>query len=191
MYSTREEWLTAAIQEVRPLFLVEGYPIADRIRAACGFPANHSRNGRIGECHASTASADQHYEVLISPVLDDPRQVLAVLVHELCHTRPGSMNHGVNFSRAALAMGLAPGAAGWKATTPGQSFDALYGQILSGLGQYPHAALSVASTKKQSTRMLKAVCPSCGYTIRLTKKWADQGLPICGLDGSSMTLTAE
>jgi len=29
--------------------------------------------------------------------------------------------------------------------------------------------------KKQSTRMLKTECSECGYTIRLTKKWADLG----------------
>jgi hypothetical protein len=27
--------------------------------------------------------------------------------------------------------------------------------------------------------MLKALCLGCGYTIRLTKKWADMGLPTC------------
>jgi hypothetical protein len=68
------------------------------------------------------------------------------------------------------------------------------------LGQYPHGAITgrgeilVPPTepgdkpiilrpddrpKKQSTRMLKAECPECGYTIRLTKKWADVGLPRC------------
>jgi hypothetical protein len=37
--------------------------------------------------------------------------------------------------------------------------------------------------KKQSTRMLKAECPECGYTIRLAKKWAEVGLPSCPSDG--------
>jgi len=26
--------------------------------------------------------------------------------------------------------------------------------------------------------MLKAVCPETGYTVRLTRKWAEMGLPI-------------
>lgn len=29
------------------------------------------------------------------------------------------------------------------------------------------------------SRHRKAVCPSCGYTIRLSKKWADHGMPTC------------
>src|SRR4030088_2490873 len=35
---------------------------------------------------------------------------------------------------------------------------------------------------------LKADCPECGYTIRLTKKWADLGLPSCPTDGAPLTL---
>jgi hypothetical protein len=36
--------------------------------------------------------------------------------------------------------------------------------------------------------MLKAVCPACGYTVRLTKKWADLGLPLCHQDGEQFVL---
>ncbi|MDQ6920240.1 MAG: hypothetical protein M3256_12390 [Actinomycetota bacterium] len=36
--------------------------------------------------------------------------------------------------------------------------------------------------------MLKAECPECGYTIRLTKKWADVGLPSCPTDGGALAL---
>lgn len=31
----------------------------------------------------------------------------------------------------------------------------------------------------QTTRLLKATCPSCGYIIRVTMKWASRGLPRC------------
>lgn len=187
-YTTREEWLNAAIDELRPGFAAEGFPLSDRIRVACGFPANHSRNGRVGECHASTASADQHYEILISPVLADLWDVFAVLVHELCHTLPGCMNHGKNFAAAAFAMGLEAPNGKWKMTVPGAGFTARYQNILQGLDAYPHAELRVGTTKKQTTRLLKATCPCCGYTIRLTKTWADKGLPICSLDGATLQL---
>jgi len=33
--------------------------------------------------------------------------------------------------------------------------------------------------KKQTTRMIKAECPSCGYTARISQKWVDVGLPTC------------
>jgi hypothetical protein len=46
----------------------------------------------------------------------------------------------------------------------------------------------MATVSGQSTRMLKAECAECGYTIRLTKKWADVGLPSCPTDGAALTL---
>jgi hypothetical protein len=184
---TREDWLTQAIAEVRPIFSAEGLALAPRIRVACGFPAHAARNGRLGECHASAASADQHYEILISPVLDDKTRVFDVLIHELCHTLPGCMNHGLGFGKAAFAMGLEAPNGKWSSTVAGKGFADRYRDILDSLGEYPHAALSVGK-KTQSTRMLKAVCPSCGYSIRLTRRHADKGLPICSLDNSQFVL---
>ncbi len=81
--------------------------------------------------------------------------------------------------------------------------------LLPKLGQYPHGAIAgrgeilVPPTepgdkpiilrpddrpKKQSTRLLKAECPDCGYTIRLSKRWADLGLPTCPTDGAGLAL---
>lgn len=182
-YATREEWLTAAIEELRPVFDAVGKPVPQRIRPACGFPLGSKRSKAIGQCWADTASADKSIEILISPVLDNPVAVFEVLVHELCHATAGAMNHGVNFQRTAASMGLVDCGSGkesWKATKGDASFLPAYQAIIYGLGAYPHAALSFADAKKtQGTRMLKACCPSCGYTVRLTQKWADQGLPTC------------
>jgi len=189
LFPTREEWLLAAIDEVRAIFNAVRHPLSERIRVTCGFPSTASRSGAVGQCFASAASADQHYEVMVSPVLDDPREVMQVLIHELVHTLPGCMNHGITFQAAAMSLGLAPGASkGWKATIHSPAFDGMYAQIISGLGAYPHAHLKLGQTKKQSTRLLKAVCPCCGYTIRVTKVWADKGLPTCSLDGSQLRL---
>jgi predicted RNA-binding Zn-ribbon protein involved in translation (DUF1610 family) len=57
----------------------------------------------------------------------------------------------------------------WRVTRPTALFDEAFGTIIASLGDYPHAALSAERPKTQSTRMLKAVCPSCGYIIRLSK----------------------
>ena len=49
-------------------------------------------------------------------------------------------------------------------------------------GDYPHGALNSLpdGTKKQSTRLVKVLCPGCGYTLRTTRKWLDErGAPIC------------
>jgi hypothetical protein len=188
--TNREDWLSAAVSELRPFFDAIGAPLPANVRVTCGFPSNAKRSGAIGECWADTASADQTFEVLISPVLDEPLRVFDVLVHELCHATAGAMNHGVNFQRVAAAMGLAPSPtkAGWKATGRGPDFESNYGGIIASLGPYPHAALTMNSKKVQTTRMLKAVCPSCGYTVRLTAKWAAVGLPSCPSDSDTLNL---
>lgn len=188
--TNREDWLTAAVNELRPFFDTVGKPLPANVRVTCGFPSNAKRSGAIGECWADTASADKTFEVLISPTLDDPLHVFDVLVHELCHSTAGAMNHGINFQKVAALMHLVPslGPKGWKATGRGVHFEPTYGAIIDSLGPYPHAALTMSTKKTQGTRMLKAVCPSCGYTVRLTQKWAALGLPSCPQDSDTLNL---
>jgi ribosomal protein L37E len=191
IYATREEWLTAAVEEFRAVFAAQAVPIPAKVRVSCGFPSTAKRSGAIGECWADTASADKSMEIMVSPVLSDTYRVIDVLVHELCHTTAGAMNHGLSFQKVADAMHLVPSATkGYKATSGGDAFKQAFGPIIDGLGEYPHAQLSMSTRKVQATRMLKAVCPSCGYTIRLTHKWAAQGLPTCHKDGATFTLGA-
>ena len=182
-YSTREEWLTAGIEEVRSLFDLSGKSLPQQIRVSCGFPSTALRSGAIGECWINSASADGTFEILIHPKLADPVKVFEVLIHELCHATAGAFNHGVNFQKIAKAMHLQAIGSGrepWKSTEGSADFVPTYADIIASLGDYPHAELkSDRRIKKQTTRLLKATCPSCGYTVRLTQKWADQGLPTC------------
>jgi len=181
IHSTREAWLAAAVEELRPVFAATAAPIAARIRVACGFPSNARRSGAVGECWADTASADKTMEILISPTVADPAEVLAILIHELAHTTAGALNHGKAFANVCDQMGLVPDAAkGYKATSAGPQFDSLYAGILSGLEAYPHAELALSTKKTQSTRMLKCWCAHCGYTVRTTAKWLVNGAPLCG-----------
>lgn len=194
VYTSREDWLIAALGELRPAFDMAGFALPQAIRIACGFPSNARRSGAIGECWADTASADGTIEILISPTVADPAQVFEVLVHELSHSTAGAMNHGLPFQRVAAAMHLAPSSnskQAWKATGPAAGFYDAYAAIIASLGAYPHAALSFAERPKQTTRMLKAVCPGCGYTVRLSQKWAAMGLPLCGTDGEQFVIEGE
>lgn len=174
---TREDWLLLAVAALRLPFADAGLSIPT-VRVTCGFPSNAKRSGAIGECWSSKASDDGTVEILISPTVDQPRAVLEVLVHELVHAC-GHMNHGARFGAACVKVGLTPVGSSWKSTKGGSTFDDRYATVLAGLGPYPHAKLNIGrETKTQPTRMLKAVC-GCGYTIRLTAKWAAKGLPTC------------
>jgi hypothetical protein len=175
---TREDWLLLAVAALRQPFADAGLSIPT-VRVTCGFPSNAKRSGAIGECWSSKASDDGTVEILISPTVDQPRAVLEVLVHELVHAA-GHMNHGVRFGSACVKVGLTTAGSSWKATKGDSTFDDRYRTVLAALGPYPHAKLNMrVQAKTQPTRMLKALCPSCGYTIRLTAKWAATGLPTC------------
>jgi hypothetical protein len=181
--SNREQWLQDALNEVSPVFAGHGYPLPDKIRVTCGFPAGSRGGKRIGEHWSPVASDDAHHEILISPTLADSSRVLDVLVHELCHASTLGDGHGKKFGKIARLMKLE---GKLTATTGGDAFKQDMANILQGLGDYPHAKLNLSDRKKQGTRLLKAVCPACGYTVRVTAKWAVFGLPICPVDNVEM-----
>jgi len=180
-FSTREEWLNAAAQAIRPLFDEIGAADYPKFRVSCGFP----KGGRkaIGQAWSAKASGDATAEVFISPKLERLAEagqagVLDVLLHELIHVIDRNENgHKGPFRKMAKALGLEG-----KMTATVAS-DALATRLLhltAELGPYPHAQLSQLTIAKQSTRMLKVQCPGCGFICRTTQKWLDEvGTPTC------------
>jgi len=193
MYQTREQYLNAAVAELRPVFEANNFPLPDRIRVTCGFPSSKARSQHraIGEHWSPAASSDNHHEILISPVMDDPFEVFGILVHELCHAATDGDGHRGRFPHAARSLWLEGKPS---STTIGTTFRVNFAPLIESLGDYPHAALNIrAQTKTQSTRMLKAHCAVCGYTIRLSNKWAfkqdgTSNLPICPNDSFPLIL---
>lgn len=191
-HSTREDWLVAATEQLRPIFDLLGKPLPTRIRVTAGHPINFKRNRRLGDCHAAGDSADKSIEICVSPTVAKPLEVFIVLMSQLCRATAGALSYGSSYAVIASEMGLVPTnkttADEWKTCKGSPQFATLYGEMVSGLGDYPHAPLGVADARTQSTRMLKAFCPHCSYTVRLTSKWAAMGLPTCPLDGEVFTL---
>jgi len=180
MSETREEWLEGATARLRPIFDEQGYSIPDRVRVACGWPSRAgvaARNRRIGECWAAEASAERVCNIFISPCLDNPVEVLAVLVHELVHAVVGlGAKHGPIFRKCAVAVGLT---GKMTATTPTPELVECLNAL--GLPAYPHGKLTPGLKRtKQTTRLIRVVCPACGYTARIANKWLDEsGCPTC------------
>ncbi|WP_229398107.1 SprT-like domain-containing protein [Micromonospora okii] len=184
-FGTREEWLVEAVDMFVPIFAAVGAQLP-RVRVSVGWPGVSSRKGLhkvIGQCWASTVSADKVPQVFISPVLDDAGTVLATLAHELVHAVDDcASGHKAPFARLARGIGLA---GKMTATHAGDALAARLAEIADHLGPYPHARLSTgaagagAGEKKQTTRMIKCEC-GCGYAVRTTRKWLDSvGAPIC------------
>jgi hypothetical protein len=169
--SSREAWLNAFIAAARPVFAARGYEIPAKVRASIGFTSVGLRGKRIGECWSDQASADATFEIFIVPGMDDAERVADILTHELIHAAVGlKAGHGPKFGACARAMGLE---GKLTATVAGDSWRAWARPILKRLGALPHAKLTGATSgpKKQTTRMLKAECDECGFTVRGSRAW--------------------
>jgi hypothetical protein len=179
---TREQWLQAATDKLRPMFSEVGAELPKNIRVSCGWPTKRALAGNsglraIGQAFASSCSTEKLREVFISPCIAHAPTVLATLVHELVHAQDDCKNgHKAPFRRVAVALGLE---GKMTATFAGSELAGKLSAIAAEIGDYPHAPLDLSNLKKQSTRMIKVECPECGYTVRTTAKWIEIGLPTC------------
>jgi len=176
----REEWLTKLMHNLLPLF-EEAKPWSTtghkKWRVSCSFPGGGTARKRIGECWSEKNSESGYTEIFISPVLSKKDQVDHVLVHEMVHASVGvEHGHRAPFAKLARAIGLE---GKMTATTAGAELRKRLNAITSKMPAYPHGALSLSGRKKQSTRLIKLACPDCGYVVRTTNKWIEQGVPTC------------
>ena len=164
----REKYLNEAMGILKPLFLSHGHSIPDNIRISCGF-ARGSRKA-IGQCFNEKLSKDSTIEIFICPTQSDTNRVCDILAHELIHACYPLEGHKGNFRKCALDIGLT---GKMTATVASDKLNTwIDSNIKSKLGEYPHATVS-DSKKKQSTRLIKVACDSCGYTVRISRKWLD------------------
>jgi hypothetical protein len=186
---TREAWLELATVKLREGLFKRVGETVPVVRVSVGFPGGGSARKRIGEYWHARATTDQVPQVFISPVLSDAVQVLDVLVHELVHAVTPGDGHKAQFKRVALAVGLT---GKMTATVAGPALKAELEAMLAEIGPYPHGAINLQDRKKQTTRLLKAECQDCGYTVRVTRKWVEEaGTPLCPCNGASMEVKSE
>lgn len=174
---TREQWLEAGIEALREHFKECGYPLPDTVRVSVGFP--RARRKAVGQCWKGSCSKDGTNQIFISPVHTDGVSSLDTLAHELAHAALDCVgNHGAKFTRVCRAVGLTKG----KPTSASAGPELLkrLNSIAKQLGEYPHSPMSFKDQKKQTTRLLKVECASCGYVARVTAKWLEaMGAPLC------------
>lgn len=207
-FATREAWLIAAIDALRPRFAGIGAELPRNIRISVGFkPGTAAENAKTGGfTYRRRVSADKSSAVFISPELSDPVDVLRVLVHELLHVSDDcESGHRGTFAKRFRAIGMTGKTTHCDA---GETLRLELAMLASDLGEYPHAALSVTRRRmagepepeaprepdgsgpaKQGTRNIKIMCPveGCGNTARTTRKWLDAGLtPICPCSNRQM-----
>lgn len=176
----RENWLEEAVKHLNWLFKAEEMELPE-IRVSVGWPSKGglSKKRVVGQCWAGIAAKDGKVNIFISPMVDDAIEVLTILTHEMVHawTGPG-VGHKGEFVTGAKAVGLV---APWTSTPAGEDLIPHLTKIADDLGDYPHSALNPAESpvKKQTTRMKKASCACCDYTVRLARKWVEVAVPRC------------
>src|SRR5262249_8985533 len=134
-FTTREEWLEAAVEELRPAFTRAGYEIP-ALRVSVDRPAM-SKNG---QCHARSAAEDGRNHIFVSSALSAPVDVLKTLAHELAHAVDDCEHgHRAPFRRIATAVGLTGPSYVRSAWSEEGRVNAE--RIASALGAYPHRKL--------------------------------------------------
>lgn len=181
----REQWLTKVAEEFCWPRILKAGGENNPYRVSVGFPHGRGNASKaIGQCWPTQSSAGKTHEIFISPVLGNGFEATHVLLHECIHASDGNKNgHKGLFRKLAKAVGLA---GKMTATVPSEELALDIKLYLRSIEDYPHDKLSINSggDPKPGSRLLKAVCEDCGYTIRTTQKWIDEvGLPTCACGG--------
>lgn len=198
-HGSREAWLRAATDGLRPYFANFGLAIPAAIRFSIAFTSQGKKAKVAGEVWPASATEDGHCELIVRADFADPLDVLGILVHQLTHAAlPPEAKHGKLFRDAALRIGLG---GQMRNALPGAALRERLNELAETLGPLPHARLNfdrvtlsgiaVADRpRKQTTRMLKAECLArgCGYTVRVAARWlSDMGAPHCPRHGAMTT----
>lgn len=138
-HQTREGWLMAAVDWLRPHFAKRGHDL--RVRVAHGFP---TMRGALGECWADSVSRDATREIFTTPACDNAADLLFILVHELSHAAlPCGAGHGPTWAKLADSFGMIHGDGGTYIGNGGPEFLRFITPLLAELGPFPHAAMNI------------------------------------------------
>lgn len=182
--NTREEWLLKASVMLNQLFLDHGAIIPNH-RVSMSWPIGNYKKV-IGQYFPPHLHTDNVASIYISPSLPNSLTVLEVYVHELVHACTPGDGHGKAFGRLARAVGLS---GKLTATKAGEGLSIRLNSLITELGEIPSAQVTYTRlTKKQTTRLVKVQCESCGYICRVTNKWlVALGTPFCRCNSEAMT----
>jgi predicted Zn-ribbon and HTH transcriptional regulator len=180
---TREAWLLAAVEHLRPLFAAKGFAVPP-CQVSCGFASTGTRSGHVGQCWSTKSASNELNQIFIAPTLKSAYDVIDTLVHELVHAVDNCENkHGKEFKKIALKMGMK---GPMRSAEAGPELKATLTSLLDTLGEYPHGHLKVGMRKATRRDRPRAKCKHCGYQVPMLKKFLTYGPPICPKDKVEM-----
>jgi hypothetical protein len=205
---TRESWMHAAIEVFRARFIEVGHPLPEKIHVSIGFPLGVSpeNNVILAQTVKTIVSKDGVNHVFVSPIIEDPAEILRCLVHELVHVALDNEDgHTGRFAEIATRLGFI----GKMTTTPvGPDLAAEFMILAAELGDFEHGALDLSVLRKpakvpttsggtgsrvrvtsgpapQTNRYFSFVCRNdeCEvgdlYSVRTTRKMIRIAIPVC------------
>jgi hypothetical protein len=182
-HTTREAWLLAAVEHLRPLFAAKGFSVPP-CQVSCGFASTGTRSGHVGQCWSTKSASNELNQIFIAPTLKSDYDVIDTLVHELVHAVDNCENkHGKEFKKIALKMGMK---GPMRSAEAGPELKATLTSLLDTLGEYPHGHLMVGMRKATRRDRPRAKCKHCGYQVPMLKKFLTYGPPICPKDKVEM-----
>lgn len=192
-YTTREQWLTAAVHRLTPDLEAQGQTVPENLHAIVSWP--HGQSKAIGQCFGSVWAKNGSTYITVSPVLgDDPARVLDVLLHEMIHAT-GIMNHGAPFKKVALAVGLT---GKMKSTVAGPELRERLEVLAAELGPYPHETMQTPpkadkeKADKPKNRIRLASPSNEDYIVEISRKRLETyGVPLCPFDNVPMLVLDE
>lgn len=156
MTLTREAWLHSAVDAIRPWFAEHGYTVPEKLQLSFSLPKGNVKMIR-GQCWDPICSEDGTVNIMISPLQDDPFQMVSTLIHETCHAVVGCEHgHKKPFVEAARKMGLEGKPKSAALPQEGEQADRVR-KLLEELGPLPHSPL------KLHGKMGKARPPAGGW----------------------------
>jgi Zn finger protein HypA/HybF involved in hydrogenase expression len=173
---TREAWLQAAVEKLRPLFAAKGHQIPP-VQVSIGFTNGGPRCHHIGQCWPSHMAEDKISHIFIVPGLGNPVEILDVLVHELVHAVDNcASSHGKVFKKIALSVGLE---GHMRSAHAGAKLKAQLGELAQDLGPLQHGALAKRPKRAINAKRPRARCKECGYEVPMLKRFLEYGPPLC------------
>lgn len=192
-YTTREDYLRAAVVVMTGWLKEHEAIVPDRVQALVGWPKG-GKAEVIGQCFSPTNSVDEktHY-LFISPRLGDHIEVLATLLHELVHAAVGiKEGHKGHFRRVCKALGFA-GKMTHTYAEAGSELHARLTKLSEELGDYPHTAMRPSPKKDKDAKpkgwaRYKSITEE-SYTIQIgpkalkahgppTDPWGEEMVPV-------------
>lgn len=189
----REAWLSRALAlaEVSTVYPATGAGLP-RVRVSCGWP-RASRGKRLAYAYPAAVSGDGTVECFVAPTIGTADAALAAVLALLPAITSGSIAED---NAVATALRDVGDPATLVAAVRAAVGEAAFTEALGILGEYPHAAVTLA-TAPGATRLRKLACASCRWSCRIARAQAariqrDAACPACShvatftLDGAPL-----